>query len=1499
MAATASSVMLTTSVNPSILGQQVTLTAVVSPATATGKVTFYDGATTVIGIGTLGNGKATVTTSLLAAGARSLRAYYPGNSMYIASTSAVVGQTVNAQPENGFQSPVNYGVDAFNQVAVGDFNGDGYADLIVAFGLPSIDTTFNGISVLLGNGDGSFRSGSTLRESMPIPSAVAVGDFNGDGKADVVVADMYVEALTEFGGVGVFLGNGDGTFQRPQGTNGYATPGGASGVAVGDFNGDGVVDIVVQSSQGQYLLVGNGDGTFQAPVSFSATVNMAGVMGDFNGDGRLDYATANTSGVSVFLGIATGVATTSTTLTSAANPASFGQTVTPTAMVYPRTATSTVTFYDGATTLGASTVVAGSATLVLSNLGVGSHSLTATYNGDANDTASTSSVLTQTIVTGTPTSIMLTSSANPAVYGQPVTVTASVSPSVANGMVTFFDGATPLGTRTLLNGQAALTTNLLASGTRSLKAIYSGSGAYSPSTSAVLAQSLTPVQANTFLPTVYYGVGTNPESVAVGDFNGDGLPDLAIANKGGNVTVLWGTGSGTFGSARSYAAGGHPISVAAGDLNGDGILDLAVANYDSGTVSVLFGYGDGTFQLPVNYSAGANPYSVAIGDFNGDGKPDLAVANNGGGNVSVLLGNGVGIFQSAVNYGAGTNPTGIVLGDFNADGKQDLAVVNNHDGTVSVLLGNGDGTFRAAVNYAVGSSPFFAAAADFNGDGKVDLVVANYSGNTVSLLAGNGDGTFRAAVNFNAGANPYSVAVGDFNGDGTSDLIVTNNSGVSVSVLLGNGDGTFQAPVSYSEGSNPGAIAVGDFNGDGRTDVVIANFNGSNVGVLLGANATQLKFTTQPTTGLLWAPIPPFVVQVQDPGGNRVPLNLAVTVTSPSSGVTSTVNAVNGIATFTNVIFFAAGSYTLTASAAGVSPVTSTSFSIVDAPPTVAIDSPIAGAVLTPGANTVSGWALDNRTAVGSAISKVQVLLDGALAGNATYGISRPDACNLNQPGCPNVGYTYVLNTAGLSKGTHTITVVATDSDFVADPGSSSVTFTVTNTPPSVHIDAPVSGSVLSGVGTISGWAIDSTTAVGTAISGVQIKVDGNVVGNATYGLPRPDVCTAFPGRIGCPNVGFTYALNTSSLAPGSHVITAAVTDSDANPDTGSTSVSITVTSVPPSVYIDSPAPGAMLSGTATVSGWAIDNSVSVGTAIAGVVIKVDGNVVGNATSGTSRSDVCTAYPSRPGCPNVGFTYALDTTKLTPGAHTLTAVATDSDGTPDSGSWTVAIQVSAAPTVFIDSPVAGASVGGTVTVSGWAIDNATAIGSVQIKVDGTVVGNASYGLARPDVCAVFPGRPGCPNVGFMYPLNTASLSAGMHTITAVAADTDGTPDLGSYTVTVSVTASAPPLVYVDSVAPGAMVSGIVTVSGWAIDSATAIGSVQVKVDAAVVGTATYGLARPDVCAAFPGRPGCPNVGFAYSLNTTSWSSGNHTITVVATDSDGVADSGSYSLNVVH
>jgi uncharacterized repeat protein (TIGR01451 family) len=354
-------------------------------------------------------------------------------------------------------------------------------------------------------------------------------------------------------------------------------------------------------------------------------------------------------------------------------------------------------------------------------------------------------------------------------------------------------------------------------------------------------------------------VGTGPFAVAVGDFNGDGVQDLAIANDGASsVTILLGNGDGTFRAAAAPPGTfSGPDAIVVADFNGDGKLDLAVLNGGNNTVTILLGNGDGTFSLPdaPTPTTGSNPLSFVIGDFNGDGHVDIAVANYRSNNVTILLGNGDGSFTATdATPVTGVFPAAIVAGDFNKDGKLDLAVDNQCGtgscaaGTVTILLGDGTGNFTpTAVSPSTGSGPVSMAVADFNGDGNLDLAVPSDCGasgtcttnGAVTILLGDGTGNFTAGPSMAAtGLRPYGIVVGDFNGDGKPDLAIANNDSNTVSVLLGDGAGNFTPIASpLVTGAGPVFPAVGDFNNDGRLDIVVPNSGSNTISVFLAAGS--------------------------------------------------------------------------------------------------------------------------------------------------------------------------------------------------------------------------------------------------------------------------------------------------------------------------------------------------------------------------------------------------------------------------------------------------------------------------------------------------------------------------------------------------------------------------------------------------------------------------------------------------------------------------------------
>ncbi|HSY90827.1 MAG TPA: FG-GAP-like repeat-containing protein [Candidatus Binatus sp.] len=331
-------------------------------------------------------------------------------------------------------------------------------------------------------------------------------------------------------------------------------------------------------------------------------------------------------------------------------------------------------------------------------------------------------------------------------------------------------------------------------------------------------------------------------AVAAADFNGDGIQDLAVSDSNDGqvlLAILLGNGDGSFtATTASPTVGLYPDSIAVGDFNSDGIPDLAVTSVDQNIVTVLLGNGDGSFSANVpNLNTGGTPQSVAVGDFNGDGIPDLAVVNAN--SVLIFLGNGDGTFsQTPTSPSTGTGPINVAVGDFNSDGNADMAVTNSVSGTVTILLGKGDGTFQEMPQSPViGGSPDGLAIADFNGDGIPDIAVTNYSGNNnaVMVLLGNGDGTFQTATaNSAPGLNFHSVVVADFNGDGIPDLAAGEFWHGLLAVLLGKGDGTFAAAMAVDAQSQLGSgyLAAADFNGDGISDLAVPN-QGGTVPILL------------------------------------------------------------------------------------------------------------------------------------------------------------------------------------------------------------------------------------------------------------------------------------------------------------------------------------------------------------------------------------------------------------------------------------------------------------------------------------------------------------------------------------------------------------------------------------------------------------------------------------------------------------------------------------------
>ena len=900
------------STNPAAIGSILTLTARVAAApggsgTPTGTVTFQDQGFINLGTANLdANGYASFSSSSITAAAstHSITAVYNGDATFLGSTSPALNESIKISQGFLFKDNGNsYGVGS-NPVdaAIGDFNRDGIPDFALA------DSSNNAVGIFIGNGDGTFTSGPVYTLADP-PSALAVGDFNRDRKLDLLVGFAPGTSCS----LGVFLGNGDGTF----GTMSQCIAAGVSlgSIAVADFNHDGILDVVATEFANHSLdiAMGAGNGTFGAlgvfnpPLGFDAQQLL---VADFNNDGTPDVVVANPAGgiQVVLFNSAGGLQATQP------SPASSGGS-SPYRMAlgdFNRDGKLDVIVTDNAST---------SATVLL---GKGDGTFAAPVSYALDDISCYPGVLDVNhdgiLDVGFPC---------PSSHGGFL---------LGNGDGTFqpfltIQGGGPKGTPEAIVKLLAADFNR--DGTTDALTV---NGPPDSSAGASLFVSPGPLEPSWGVSS--YTFGTNPWDVTVGSFRNNGELDLAVTDKTANqVFVLSNNGSGTFSAPTANAVGNAPKGILTGDLNGDGKLDLLTIAQNSNQVDALLGTGTGTFQAAVAYNttANASPDFGVLSDFNGDGTLDLAVSDNALSAIDVFLGNGNGTFQAPVKATLTGASVGITAGDFNGDGTIDLAAAVNGDNSINVLLGNGslswgetryalaagsapvfittgdfnrdgkvdiaftaagtnnylgimlgngDGTFQPAVTYAIagGVSVGGLTVLDANRDGKPDIALVDTGNNNVLLFEGNGDGSFHLAGTYPLGANaapmsissgdfngdgapdlvtsdsslpgasvlmsnqktstvtsystcttPAAVALGDFNGDGAADMAVVNAGCNSVTIRLGNGDGTFQsATTSYTVQNNPSAIAIGDFNGDGKLDVAVTNKSSNSVSILIG-----------------------------------------------------------------------------------------------------------------------------------------------------------------------------------------------------------------------------------------------------------------------------------------------------------------------------------------------------------------------------------------------------------------------------------------------------------------------------------------------------------------------------------------------------------------------------------------------------------------------------------------------------------------------------------------
>src|SRR5579863_300095 len=733
--------------------------------------------------------------------------------------------------------------------ATGDFNGDGKLDVV------NIDSGSD-INVMLGNGDGTFQTPISLTIATANISfdAIAVGDFNGDHLLDVAL--WAINANTGNTEVHIYLGNGAGSFTAG-GT--YSAPSsnifnpGPTSIVASDVNGDGKLDLVALTPyNGVFIYLGKGDGTFQAPVAYATgcTTGTGGcsalAVGDLNGDGKPDLALdANETtggGISILLNNGSGT---------------FG-----TATYYPVGIGGV--FAGGGIAIGdvngdkKPDVVVGSASataIVYLNQGAGTFAVKGTVGSVPLNP--TNNVVLADINNDKKLDIIVPNS-----FGDVFTF-------YGKGNGTFTAGpAYPLQACNDCSNFLVVVGDFNGDGTLDL---LDTNGVSNTTVSLGRGD-------GTFRTTQLddYTAVNQADNLVTADFNGDGFPDIAQSVNGtainGKIGINLGSAHGVLG-ATSYAVAStctanYVVWVATGDVNGDGKADLvATLNGNSGTgcqsdtVAVLEGLGTGKFKTAAYYPTGSTAQEefVYLVDVNGDGKLDIVTAN-GDGTISVLLNKGNG------TYNAGTLTTSIAaiyphtayltFADFNGDGKMDIAV-STAAGNVSdvyVLPGNGNGTFGTPIPTATPYYPVSLVSADFNKDGKADLFItttANGCTNSefgYAFLQGNGNGTFTPGpINCLLYSGAQIPVVADLNGDGKLDVVIPytigNGEPAGPAVLQGNGDGTFTSSQDFYAGRGATSAAVADFNGDGMPDVALVN-----VGTFVPSFVSVMLNSTQPVS---------------------------------------------------------------------------------------------------------------------------------------------------------------------------------------------------------------------------------------------------------------------------------------------------------------------------------------------------------------------------------------------------------------------------------------------------------------------------------------------------------------------------------------------------------------------------------------------------------------------------------------------------------------------------
>ncbi len=826
----------------------------------------------------------------------------------------------------------------------------------------------------------------------------------------------------------------------------------------------------------------------------------------------------------------------------------------------------------------------------------------------------------------------------------------------------------------------------LAAGACTVRAAQAGDTTYDAAVS--VAQSITVSIVSSgplFQVPVNHATGLFPDGMATADFNGDGIPDLAIANwSEGTVSVLLGQGDGSFAPALAYAAGVGPMALVARDFNADGKVDLAVTNLLSQDVSVLLGKGDGAFLRAASVPVGVALFGIAAGDLDGDGRADLVVTNGTSGGVPgqsvvVLLGNGDGTFRVSAVLPTGANPMAVAIRDLDGDGVQDLVVANADANTVAVLLGTGGGQFRFGTEYAVGWSPQGLALADLDGDGRIDLVVANAWSNSVSVLLNRGSGVLAPGVTYAAGTASAGVVLADLDGDGKLDAAVFDELGDDIVVLSGTGSGAFGAPVHYGVAAQPMAIATADFNGDGRADLAVAGGAANAVSVLLNASAAPAAGTlaivagTPQSAAINTAFAAALTVVVKSGTGTPV-AGATVTFTAPASGAsglfgaTRTVQAVTsstGVATAPAFVANAvAGTYAVLATVNGLSATfTLTNIAAVAAPPSFTSAPPPNGIF-----NTAYSHQLTASGAPSPTFSVSSSALPPGLTLNATTG---------SITGLPS------------SAGTFAGMLLARN----GTPPDATQTFAITI--------APAPQSITFGVIADRAMGSDPFTVTATASSGLPVA----------FATMTPAVCSL-------------NAATVTALAAGTCTVRATQTGNASYTAAAPADRSFSVTRAAQTITFISPA--ALRLNAGGIAAEAVATSgLAVGVAsITPAICVMNGPLVYARSPGT-----CTLRASQAGDANFQAAVAVDQSfTVQPAFQMITFAIPDAHALADSPVALSAFTASGLPIAFVSQTPTVCSISGAA---------AKLLTTGTCTVQASQAGNASF-AAAPSVTRSFP-----------------------------------------------------------------------------------------------------------------------------------------------------------------